>query len=303
MIAVIGGLLAAAAWGVSSLSASRAASALGSRTVLGWVMLVGIALAIPITLVEGIPALDQPALLLLAISGAGNVLGLLLAYTALSTGKVSVVAPIVSTQGAGAAAIAIALGEAIGPAVLGALAVAAIGVVLVSWERGGVAAGTALQGATGVDADAPPEPPSNGARSTTRRAALLAVLSASLFAVALYATGRIGAELGIGLTVLPSRTLGFLGVTLPLLARGRLRATRRTLPLVLLMGVLEVVGVVGIAIGSVDAISITVVISSQFAAVAAVGAFLLYGERIQRHQLVGIALILAGVAGVALLRA
>lgn len=136
-----------------------------------------------------------------------------------------------------------------------------------------------------------------------RRAALLAVVAAVLFAVGLYATGRIGDELGVGLTVLPSRLIGFVAVSLPFLARRQMRVPRRVLPLVLLMGVLEVVGVVGIALGSTDAISITVVISSQFAAVAALGAFALFGERIQRHQVLGIGLILVGVAAVALLRA
>jgi drug/metabolite transporter (DMT)-like permease len=283
MVSILGGSLAALAWGFSTLAASRAAAAVGSRVVLAWVMLVGIALAVPITFAQPVPALDAPAIGLLAISGLGNVLGLLLAYTAISTGKVSLVAPIVSTQGAGAALIAIVLGESVGLPVILALAVAAAGVVLVSVERSGA------------------EPRTSAAQD--RRAALIAVLAAALFAIGLYATGRIGDELGIGLTVLPSRLIGFVFVTLPLLTRGRMSVTRSVLPVVLLMGVLEVVGVVGIAIGSTDVISITVVISSQFAAVAAVGAVILFGERIQRHQVMGIVLILAGVAAVALLRA
>ncbi len=69
------------------------------------------------------------------------------------------------------------------------------------------------------------------------------------------------------------------------------------------MGLLEVVGVVGIAYGARDAIAITAVISSQFAAVAVIGAYLLFGERLQRHQVAGIVLIGIGVAAVALLRA
>jgi drug/metabolite transporter (DMT)-like permease len=283
MVSILGGSLAALAWGLSTLAASRAAAAVGSRVVLAWVMLVGIALAVPITLAGPVPSLDAAALALLAVSGLGNVLGLLLAYTAMATGKVSLVAPIVATQGAGAAVIAIVLGESVGLPVIAALAIAAVGVVLVSWERRG------------------PEPRTNAAQE--RRAAILAIIAAALFAVALYATGRIGAELSVGLTVLPSRLIGVVFVTLPLLARGGLSISRRVLPVVLLMGVLEVVGVMGIALGSTDAISITVVISSQFAAVAALGAFVMFGERIQRHQLVGIVLILIGVAGVALLRA
>lgn len=283
MVAILGGLLAALAWGFSTLAASRAAAALGSRLVLAWVMLVGIVLAVPITFAQPVPPLDVPAIALLALSGLGNVLGLLLAYTAMATGKVSLVAPIVSTQGAGAALIAILLGESVGLPVILALAVAACGVVLVSLERG-------------------PAEERTGGGAVARRAALLAIMAAGLFAIGLYATGRIGSELGVGLTVLPSRLIGFVFVTVPFIAQRRLVVVSRVLPLVLLMGVLEVVGVVGIALGSTDAISITVVISSQFAAVASVGAFFAFGERIRPHQLVGIVLILVGVAGVALLR-
>jgi drug/metabolite transporter (DMT)-like permease len=304
MLAIVGGAVAALAWGTATLCASRAAGVLGSRVLLGWVMLIGLIASLPIMAAEPLPALDTEAWALLAIAGFGNVLGLLLAYTALSAGKVSIVAPITSTEGAGAALIAILLGEVVGVPVLLALAIAAVGVVLVSWERQG-----------NGPAEAPPVPVGDPALvasaerdatrgvADTRRAALLAIAAAALFAVGLYATGRIGAELSVGLTVLPSRLVGVVFVTIPLLLRRQLRVTRGTLPLVITMGLLEVVGVIGIAFGARDAIAITAVISSQFAAVAVIGAYLLFGERLQRHQVGGIVLIGIGVAGVALLRA
>ena len=304
MLAIVGGAVAAFAWGTATLCASRAAGVLGSRVLLGWVMLIGLIAAIPIVAAEPLPPLDAEAWALLAIAGFGNVLGLLLAYTALSTGKVSIAAPITSTEGAGAAFIAIVLGETVGLPVLLALGVAAAGVVLVSWER-----------PTDAPDDAPPVPVGDpalvasaeredpGRVTDTRRTVILAIAAAALFAVGLYATGRIGAELGIGLTVLPSRLVGVVFVTIPLVLRRQLRITRGTLPLVVTMGLLEVVGVVGIAYGARDAIAITAVISSQFAAVAVIGAYLLFGERLQRHQVGGIVLIGIGVAAVALLRA
>ncbi len=204
MLAIVGGAVAAFAWGTATLCASRAAGVLGSRVLLGWVMLIGLIAAIPIVAAEPLPPLDAEAWALLAIAGFGNVLGLLLAYTALSTGKVSIAAPITSTEGAGAAFIAIVLGETVGLPVLLALGVAAAGVVLVSWER-----------PTDAPDDAPPVPVGDpalvasaeredpGRVTDTRRTVILAIAAAALFAVGLYATGRIGAELGIGLTVLP----------------------------------------------------------------------------------------------------
>ena len=48
------------------------------------------------------------------ISGAANVVGLLFAYSAFRRGQVAVVAPILSTEGAMAAVIAVVFGEQVG---------------------------------------------------------------------------------------------------------------------------------------------------------------------------------------------
>ncbi len=60
-------------------------------------------------------------------------------------------------------------------------------------------------------------------------------------------------------------------------------------------GVAEVVGIASFALGARDSISITSVLGSQFAAISAVGAFLLFGERLRRIQVVGVVTILVGV--------
>lgn len=302
MIAVLGGSVAALCWAVASLAASRAARVLGARVVLAWVMLVGLVLSVPIVIAGGIPPLDSAALLLLAVSGLGNVVGLLLAYTAFARGKVAVAAPIISTEGALAALVAVALGEPMELGVGVALAAIAGGVILASRDGTG---GDPEHGYVPVAAAEPAIVPEVAAPAAPdgRGAALVATAAALSFGVALYATGRIGAELTIGLTVLPSRLAGAVLVALPLAAGGRLRLTRPTLPLLLLIGCLEVLGVVGIAVGSRDAIAVTAVVSSQFAGLAALLAFLVFGERLRRTQLLGVVLIALGVAAVALLRA
>ena len=303
MIAVLGGTLAALCWAVASLAASRAARALGARVVLAWVMLVGLVLSIPLVAASGIPMLDGTAFILLAVSGLGNVLGLLLAYTAFARGKVGVVAPIISTEGALAALVAVALGEPMELGVALALAGIAGGVLLAS--RDGTGDGDPGEGDAPVAAAEPAIVPevTAGQPSDDRRAVFAAIAAALSFGVALYATGRIGAELTIGLTVLPSRLTGALLVALPLAAGKRLRATRPTVPLLLLIGCLEVVGVLGIAVGSTDAIAVTAVVSSQFAGLAALLAFLVFGERLRRTQVLGVGVIALGVGAVALLRA
>jgi len=78
-------------------------------------MLVGLVLTLPAVALTSTPdQLDAGSVKWLAVSGIGNVAGLLIVYAALRIERVGIVAPITSTEGAVAAAIAAAAGEAIG---------------------------------------------------------------------------------------------------------------------------------------------------------------------------------------------
>jgi drug/metabolite transporter (DMT)-like permease len=61
-------------------------------------------------------------------------------------------------------------------------------------------------------------------------------------------------------------------------------------------GLCEVAGFASYTIGARHGIAISAVLASQFAAFAAVGAFLLFRERLTRLQILGIAAIAVGVA-------
>ena len=136
MIAVLGGLGAALCWATGTVSAARASRLVGARSVLCWVMIVGFVLAAPFAVASGLPdGIGAGELGWMAVSGAGNVGGLLLAYEAMRRGKVSIVAPITSTEGAIAAVLAVATGEALGAPSAVLLAGIAIGVVLASLTR------------------------------------------------------------------------------------------------------------------------------------------------------------------------
>ena len=89
--------------------------------------------------------------------------------------------------------------------------------------------------------------------------------------------------------------VGIVVVVIPLVVQGRLRVTRVALPLVVIAGAGEVLGSMLSAWGSRESIAITAVMGSQFAAIAAVAAFLLFGERLGRLQVAGVVLIVAGV--------
>src|SRR5580765_2980414 len=112
MWAILGGLGAAVSWAITSLTAARASRLIGSYSTLAWVMVTGLVLVAPVALAQGTPdGLNREALGWLALAGAANVGGLLLSYTGLQLGGVSVLAPITSAEGAVAALIAVAAGE------------------------------------------------------------------------------------------------------------------------------------------------------------------------------------------------
>jgi uncharacterized membrane protein len=222
---------------------------------------------------------------MLIVTGISHNLGLLLAYAALSVGRVSLVAPITSTEGALAALIAVVLGEQLPLLTAVLLACIAAGVVMAAVER-------SADRPDAVDATA------------TRRAALLALSAALTFSVGLVLAGRLG-DAGVppAWVMAVSRTIGTLLIALPLALTGRFRLTRNALPLVVVAGVLEVAGGAVYVVAATDDIAIAAVLSSQFAAIAAFGAFLLFSERLQRVQVVGIVTIFAGVTALSVLGA
>ena len=280
MIAILGGLGAALAWTVATLCSSRASRLVGPASTLSVVMLTGLVLTLPVVAVEGVPSgLDAGVGAWLVLVGAGNVVGLVFLYAGLRIGKVGVVAPIASTEGAVTAVIAVAAGEHIGTAAGVALIVIVVGVVLAATTRGGAR----------VDP----------ARS--RRAVLFAIGAALWFGAGLYAAGRVSTEVPVGWILLPTRAMGVLFVALPLVVRSRLHVNRSALPFLVVAGIAEVVGVASYAIGARHGIAIAVVMASQYAAIATIAAYVLFRERLTPIQIGGVAAIAVGVAAISAL--
>jgi drug/metabolite transporter (DMT)-like permease len=183
----------------------------------------------------------------------------------------------------------------------------AVGVVLSSMERAHpeVPAGDFDVLADAIDAPVPVPPPAPHSAVTgqpadpavdARRAAILAIVAAGVFGVGIVAAGRSALLVPVSWVALSARLIGIVGVVIPLLIQGRLRVTRAALPLVLVAGISEVVGSMLSALGSRESIAISGVMGSQFAAIAGVAAFLLFGERLARIQVVGFVLIVIGVS-------
>ena len=286
MVAILGGLGAALSWALATLASSRSSRMIGPMSVLGWVMVVGWLTAIGPALIATPIDLDTPRIIGMIIVGLSHNIGLLLAYAALSIGRASIVAPIVATEGALAAVVSFVLGEPFEATTGVLLAVIAFGVVLAAAER---------------SADRPET--SSSAASNNRRAVLLAIAAAFTFSVGLVGSGKLGAA-GVppAWVMAASRTVGLLVIVLPLVATRRFRLSRRALPLVVLAGVMEVFGGAVYVVAATHDIAVAAVLSSQFAAVVAVGAYLLFRERMERLQIVGVVTIAVGITVLAWLQ-
>ena len=283
MLAVLGGLGAAAAWAISTLCSSRSSRMMEPMAVVALVMVVGLVITAPIAAVHGVPSFDAESLTWLVISGAGNVAGLVFAYNALRIGQVALVAPLVSTEGAIAALIALLAGESLSPGVGVALAVIAIGVCL----------------------SAVPESVENERRLLRSHPAAVAFAlgAAVLFGTSLYATGRAAATLPSSWVVLSARLIGTVALAIPLALAGRRHVGARAVPLGVAAGICEVRGVDADTAGARHGIAVAAVLSSQFATIAAVIAYFLFNDRLSRIQLAGVSSVIVGVALLSALRA
>ncbi len=302
---MLGGLGAAMLWASATLASSRSSRMLGSRVVLAWVMLIGAVIGLPIA---ALSPLERPisagAVAIIILSGLCYTGGLLTAYSALRIGKVSIVAPIVATEGAIAAMIAVALGDPLSLAAAITLGIIVVGVVLSSLEpsKKEVAAGdfdiTADALDSAVDRPRPRDDP-----ATTRRTIILAIASACIFGVGLVAAGKAAHEVPISWVAVGSRLVGIIAIAVPLILTRRLVMTRAALPLIAIAGVGELFGSISSVWGARENIAIASVMGSQFAAIAAVIAFILFRERIGRLQVIGVVIIVAGVSALAYFQA
>jgi drug/metabolite transporter (DMT)-like permease len=275
MTALVGGILAAVCFTVSSLCASAATREVGPATTLAGVMAFGLLLVLPPTVLLGdVGQLSASTIGLMVVIGATNVIGLRIEYRALRRGKIGVVVPIVSTDGAIAAVIAVLVGLRLAADTAVLLAVVSLGVML---------------------AAASPDPPDAVDATPGLRSSALALIAALLFGVNLYVTGHVGAEVALVWVLLPARLVGTAVVAVPLAVRGVPRPRSGVVALLAVAGAAEVLGVVSYTIGARHELAIAAVLASQFAALTTVGAYFVFGERLNRSQVAGLVIVAVGV--------
>jgi drug/metabolite transporter (DMT)-like permease len=287
MIAILGGLGAAFMWAAANLASSRSSRLIGASSTVAWMTLIGLAVTAPLAPFSGPLSPITPTLAFwLAASGLGSVIGLLLVYRGLRIGKVGAVLALASTEGAIAAVIAVVAGERLTIPVAVVLGIIAMGIATVALASDDAAEPSEVNAATGVR----PGP------SAERRAAIFGATAAIAFGFSIYGTAQAGISLPIVLAIMPARVAGVALVFVPMAFAGRLRMTRRAVPLVVVVGLGEVLGNASYVVGARESIAIAAVLASQFAAVAAVAAFFLFRERLSPRQRSGVVAIFVGVA-------
>ena len=207
----------------------------------------------------------------------------MLVYAAMRVGQVALVAPLASTEGAIAALIAILAGESIA---------AGVGLAL-----GAIAVGVCLCGV----------PDRSESAAITRehhgRAVSLAVLGACSFGASLYATGKVGGSLPEAWVVLSARVIGVFALALPLTCAAVCRSRARWRRCSWWRASARSWASTPTSPERATEIAVAAVLSSQFAGLAALGAYFLFGERLSRVQLAGVCTVVVGVAVLSALRA
>jgi drug/metabolite transporter (DMT)-like permease len=121
--------------------------------------------------------------------------------------------------------------------------------------------------------------------------------------ISLFATGRAGSLMPAAWAVLPPRVIGVVALTIPLALGRRLRCPPGSARLLAIAGVCEVAGFFAFTTGARHGIAVAAVVASLTGAIGAGVGRLLFGERLQRVQVVGVITIFIGVGTLSALTA
>jgi uncharacterized membrane protein len=302
------GVIAAIAWGISTIAAANAARQIGTYGAVLISQVLGlIVLGILVTVLRpSLAAAGGGAAVGLAAAGVLGLLGWLLYYRALEGGPVGVVSAIGASYGGVTALLAVTLlGERIG-GIGGAGVVLAVGGVALSAARPPEAAADAAGSAGGPRAgsESPGRGPSaatGGAhrRSSPRPGIPLALGSALTYGIGAFLLGRFSPGAGW----LPSTLVAYaasvatLLLALPFLGgRKALRGGPAGLAWAAVAGLTEVTALLAFSRGGqVGQVAITAAVSSLYPALALAGGIVMFREHLSRRQALGVGCIAAGV--------
>ena len=280
---MIFGLVAALGWGCSDLLAAIGSRRMGSRATVMVAQIVGL-LCLGLLWVVTTPEWRLPARDVAILLGSGCFAGIayFTAYRGLELWPVALVSPIASAFAAVTVLLAVVvLGESLGPILLSGVVLTILGVVLASTDL------------RRFEVEA----------KRHRRGLPYAFAAMVGFGVAAFVSGSLAKNYGWLPPVALSRVGSVILITAVTLAmRGREReAMRRISPrnlgIAAAAGVTDIIGVVAYSRGSeLGLISIVAAVSATFTLIPVAGGILLFSERPAPNQLVGLVLVIGGLA-------
>jgi drug/metabolite transporter (DMT)-like permease len=280
---VIFGLVAALGWGCSDLLAAIGSRRMGSRATVMVAQIVGL-LCFGLLWVVTTPEWRLPARDVAILLGSGCFAGIayFTAYRGLELGPVALVSPIASAFAAVTVLLAVVLlGESLGPILLSGVVLTIVGVVLASTDL------------RRFEVEA----------KRHRRGLPYAFAAMVGFGVAAFVSGSLAKNYGWLPPIALSRVGSLILITAVTLAmRGRerdgmRRITPRNLGIAAAAGVTDIIGVVAYSRGSeLGLISIVAAVSATFTLIPVAGGILLFSERPAPNQLVGLVLVIGGLA-------
>lgn len=274
MGALVLALAASLSWGLGDFLGGLASRRVAVATVLALSQGVGLAAVTVGVAVSGAAPPGATELAAACAAGVGGAVGLAALYRGLAIGAMGVVAPISATAAVLPFTVGLATGDRPSAIQLGGVALALMGVVLVSRE------------------------PAGRELPATRAAGVgLALLAAAGFGT-YFVLLDVAADGGAGWAVLGARgTSTVLAVGAVLVLSAPLRAPRPLLPAIALVGLFDVGANVlfGLA-ASRGLVSVVSVLASLYPVVTVALARLVLGERLAAGQRLGAAAALAGAA-------
>jgi drug/metabolite transporter (DMT)-like permease len=271
-------LAAAVAWGIASYASAPAAREAGVRCALAWSALIAPVILWPLALLlSGVPNPGSRDVAWAGVFGLGLVGALGLGFRAMTLGRVSIVATVISTDGAMAATVSIVRGETVGGLVLAGLTVIVVGVLLAVSGGGHSQHGPRRDGL----------------------ATLAALGSAACFATTFLSAGEVGSLQPVWLVGF-GRVVPLLLVSVPVLAATRgARPPRGAWSWIVVNALGDVLGFTAYASAARHNLAVAAVVASEYAVVTVVLGVLLLGERLRPHQWAGVGIALGGIAVVA----
>jgi drug/metabolite transporter (DMT)-like permease len=274
MAAVLLALAASASWGVSDFLGGLTSRRLSLASVMGITTPIGLVAVGAVVAVHGEPPPELSFVLWGALAGVLGAVGISSLYKGLSVGQMGVVAPIAAAAPLIPIGVGLARGERPSSLQQVGIALAIVGMLLTSRER--------IEGTR---------------RRRVAKGAAFGVVAATSFGVSLIALDEAANADPYWATLIVRIGMSVAIVAAVLATRSGVRAPRRLWPTLAVVAVLDVAGTIFFSVATTKGfVSIVSAIICVVPVVIAVLARILLHERLQRLQICGAAIAVAGVA-------